>query len=99
MNPAVWLLVGLCMAAVVWLAGTLAAGGRLEVGQITAVAEYAILTLSYLIMAARHQRLPAQNAILPRSAGGGAGDGAAIREPPRPMRRGGRTRPPSPSSM
>ena len=51
-NPAVWLLVGLCMAAVVWLGGTLAVGGRLEVGQITAVAEYAILTLSYLIMAA-----------------------------------------------
>lgn len=75
-NPAVWLLVGLCMAAVVWLGGTLAVGGRLEVGQITAVAEYAILTLSYLIMAARHQRLPAQNAILPRSAGGGAGYGA-----------------------
>lgn len=51
-NPAVWLVIGICMAAIIWLGGRFAAQGSLEIGQITAVSEYAILTLSYLIAAA-----------------------------------------------
>ena len=51
-NPAVWLILGLCIAAILWFGGLLAGAGSLEVGQITAVAEYATLALSYLIMAA-----------------------------------------------
>lgn len=52
MNPAVWLIIGICMAAIIWIGGLLAGNGSLEIGKITAVAEYAILALSYLIMAA-----------------------------------------------
>lgn len=68
-------------------------------GQITAVAEYAILTLSYLIMAAAiSASLPKMRSCLDRLEEVLEME-PAIREPLRPMRRGGRTRPPSPSSM
>lgn len=52
LNPAVWLLMGLCMAAIVALGGAFTVGGSMEVGEITAVTEYAIITLNYLIMGA-----------------------------------------------
>ncbi|NCB62713.1 MAG: ABC transporter ATP-binding protein, partial [Clostridia bacterium] len=52
LNPAVWLLMGVCMAAIVALGGSFAVGGTMEVGEITAVTEYAIITLNYLIMGA-----------------------------------------------
>lgn len=51
-NPAVWLVIGLCMAVIVWLGSQFTVSGTMEIGQITAVSEYTILTLSYLIMAA-----------------------------------------------
>ncbi len=51
-NPAVWIIIGLCVAAIVWLGGQLTAKGGMEIGQITAAIEYSIVTLSYLIMAA-----------------------------------------------
>lgn len=51
-TPAVWLLIGLMMTAVVALGGILVLKGAMEIGQIFAVAEYAILTMAYLIMAA-----------------------------------------------
>lgn len=51
-NPAVWLILGLCIAAILWFGGLLAGSGGIEIGQITAVAEYATLAISYLIMAA-----------------------------------------------
>lgn len=52
LNPAAWLIVGFCIAAVVWLGGALSANNQMQIGEITAVAEYAIITLSYLIVAA-----------------------------------------------
>lgn len=52
LNPAVWLLIGFMMAAIVALGGVFALNGTMAVGEITAVGEYAILTLGYLIMAA-----------------------------------------------
>lgn len=52
LNPVVWLMVGLLMAAIVALGGVFTLGGTMAVGEITAVAEYAIITLNYLIMAA-----------------------------------------------
>lgn len=51
LNPSVWFIIGFSMAAIVWLGGMLSMKGDMEIGQITAVTEYSIITLSYLIMA------------------------------------------------
>ena len=51
LNPSIWLLVGLSMATIVWLGGILSMKGTMEIGQITAVTEYSIITLMYLILA------------------------------------------------
>lgn len=51
-NPAVWLVMGLSMVAIVWFGGVLSVGGSMAIGEITAVTEYTIMTLGYLIMAA-----------------------------------------------
>lgn len=51
LNPTVWLIMGLSMAAIVWLGGLLSMKGTMEIGQITAVTEYSIIALSYLILA------------------------------------------------
>ena len=51
LNPSIWLLVGLSMASIVWLGGVLSMKGTMEIGQITAVTEYSIITLMYLILA------------------------------------------------
>lgn len=51
LNPSIWLLIGLSMAAIIWLGGILSMKGNMEIGQITAVTEYSIITLAYLIMA------------------------------------------------
>lgn len=52
LNPAVWLIMGLMMAAILALGGVYALEGTIGVGEITAVSEYAIITLSYMIMGA-----------------------------------------------
>lgn len=66
-NPAVWLILGLCMAGVLWLGGMLAGQGAMALGQITAVTEYATMALSYLIMAATYAvSLPKLRACLDR---------------------------------
>ena len=44
--PVVWMLMGALMAVVLWAGGVLTLGGGMEVGQITAVTEYSILTMS-----------------------------------------------------
>lgn len=51
LNPSIWLLIGLSMAVIIWLGGILSMKGTMEIGQITAVTEYSIITLSYLILA------------------------------------------------
>lgn len=51
LNPTIWLIMGLSMAAIVWLGGLFSIKGIMEIGQITAVTEYSIIALSYLIMA------------------------------------------------
>lgn len=51
LNPAVWLIIGLSMAAIAFIGGIFSARGTIQIGQITAVAEYTIITLSYLILA------------------------------------------------
>lgn len=52
LNPVVWLVMGLSMAAIMWFGGILSLGGNMEIGEITAVTEYTVMTLGYLIMAA-----------------------------------------------
>lgn len=51
LNPSIWLVIGLSMATIVWLGGILSMKGTMEIGQITAVTEYSIITLMYLILA------------------------------------------------
>lgn len=49
--PAVWLLMGGIMVVALGVGGMLSLEGAMAVGQITAVAEYATLTMAYLMMA------------------------------------------------
>lgn len=49
--PMVWLLMGGIMVVILGVGGVLSLQGAMEVGQITAVTEYATLTLAYLMMA------------------------------------------------
>lgn len=66
-NPAVWLILGLCMAGILWIGGILAGKGAMPLGQIAAVTEYATMALSYLIMAATYAvSLPKLRACLDR---------------------------------
>jgi ATP-binding cassette, subfamily B, multidrug efflux pump len=51
LNPIIWLIIGLSMAIILWLGGAFSMKGTMEIGQITAVVEYSIITLSYLILA------------------------------------------------
>lgn len=52
LNPSAWLIVGLCIAAIVWLGGILAGYREIQIGAITAVSEYTIITLAYMVIAA-----------------------------------------------
>ena len=51
LNPTIWVIIGISMGIIVWLGGVFSMNGSMEVGQITAVVEYSIITLSYLIVA------------------------------------------------
>lgn len=65
LNPTIWLIIGLLVAIIVWLAGIFSMKGTMEIGQITAVTEYSIIMLSYLIMATTTSvTLPKMNSCL-----------------------------------
>lgn len=49
-SPIVWIMMGTLMVVVLGLGGALTLNSSMAVGQITAVAEYAILTMGYLMM-------------------------------------------------
>lgn len=51
LNPVVWFIVGIAMAVIIYLGSILTLNQVIEVGQITAVSEYIIITMSYLITA------------------------------------------------
>lgn len=51
LNPIVWFIIGLSMSIIVWFGGVLSMNASIEIGEITAVTEYSIITLSYLILA------------------------------------------------
>lgn len=69
LNPVVWMIMGLSVAGVLWAGGIFSAKHIMNVGEITAVIEYTVLTLSYLIMAASSSvMLPKMGACLSRIA-------------------------------
>lgn len=51
LNPIVWMIMGVSIAAIIYFGGSEVFHGSMAVGAITSVSEYAIMTLSYLIMA------------------------------------------------
>lgn len=51
-TPFIWMIMGLAVAAVLWLGGYLVLSQELQVGRIVAVTEYTVMTLMLLIMAA-----------------------------------------------
>ncbi|WP_297635827.1 ABC transporter ATP-binding protein [uncultured Clostridium sp.] len=51
LNPIVWLIIGIAMVSILWLGGLFSMKNIMEIGEITAVIEYAIVTLGYLILA------------------------------------------------
>lgn len=66
-NPCVWMVMSVAMAAVLWFGGVLVLGGNIEVGKITAITEYTLMSLSYLIMATMvATMLPKMNACVKR---------------------------------
>ena len=66
-SPAVWLLMGVLMVVILGLGGVFSLDGSMAVGQITAVTEYATLTMAYLMMAvATLTTLPKARACLAR---------------------------------
>lgn len=50
-TPAVWTIMGILMVTILGLGGIFTLEGTMAVGEITAVSEYAILTIGYLMMA------------------------------------------------
>ena len=67
LNPTIWLMIGVSVAIIVWVGGVFSMKGSMEIGQITAVTEYSIITLSYLILAtATSVTLPKMKSCLDR---------------------------------
>ena len=52
LTPAAYLLMGLVFALIIWFGGLLVGAQDIQIGTVTAVVEYSIQTLGYLIMAA-----------------------------------------------
>lgn len=50
-NPCVWMVMGIAMAAVLWFGGIFVLDKSIEVGKITAITEYTVMSLAYLITA------------------------------------------------
>ena len=51
-TPVAFLLMGVVYASILWFGGNLVARGTLQIGTVTAVIEYTLLTLAYLMIAA-----------------------------------------------
>ncbi|EMW5410275.1 ABC transporter ATP-binding protein [Enterococcus faecalis] len=51
-TPVAFLLMGVVHASILWFGGNLVAVGTLQIGTVTAVIEYTLLTLAYLMIAA-----------------------------------------------
>ncbi|MBO0461435.1 ABC transporter ATP-binding protein [Enterococcus sp. DIV1298c] len=51
-TPIAFLLMGIVYASILWFGGGLVANGTLQIGTVTAIVEYSMLTLAYLMIAA-----------------------------------------------
>jgi len=51
-TPIAFLLMGIVYASILWFGGGLVANGSLQIGIVTAIVEYSMLTLAYLMIAA-----------------------------------------------
>ncbi|WP_429948642.1 ATP-binding cassette, subfamily B, bacterial [Enterococcus sp. AZ170] len=51
-TPVAFLLMGIVFSSILWFGGNLVALGTLQIGTVSAVVEYSLLTLSYLMIAA-----------------------------------------------
>ncbi|WP_088186841.1 ABC transporter ATP-binding protein [Desulfosporosinus sp. FKA] len=51
-NPVVWVVMGIAMAAVVWVGGFLVLQQTIQVGSIVAISEYTVIMLVFLMMSA-----------------------------------------------
>ena len=51
-TPIAFLLMGIVYASILWFGGGLVANGSLQIGTVTAIVEYSMLTLAYLMIAA-----------------------------------------------
>lgn len=51
-TPIAFLLMGIVYSAILWFGGSLVSEGTLEIGTVTAIVEYSMLTLAYLMTAA-----------------------------------------------
>ncbi|MGK0550604.1 ABC transporter ATP-binding protein [Enterococcus faecalis] len=51
-TPVAFLLMGVVYASILWFGGNLVANEKLEIGTVTAVSEYSLLTLAYMMIAA-----------------------------------------------
>ncbi|ELU8117162.1 MAG: ABC transporter ATP-binding protein [Enterococcus faecalis] len=60
-TPVAFLLMGVVYASILWFGGNLVAVGTLQIGTVTAVIEYTLLTLAYLMIA------PMVLVVIPRS--------------------------------
>lgn len=52
LTPVAFLIMGVVFALIIWFGGVLIGFGEIEIGIVTAVIEYSMLTLAYLMMAA-----------------------------------------------
>ena len=50
-TPVAFLLMGVVYASILWFGGNLVANGKLEIGTVTAVSEYSLLMLAYMMIA------------------------------------------------
>lgn len=51
-TPIAFLLMGIVYSAILWFGGSLVSEGTLQIGTVTAIVEYSMLTLAYLMTAA-----------------------------------------------
>lgn len=52
-TPIAFLLMGIVYSAILWFGGSLVSEGTLQIGTVTAIVEYSMLTLAYLMTAAK----------------------------------------------
>lgn len=87
LDSTAFFMINLCIVAILWIGGNRIGAGYMEIGDITALIEYAILILYYIIMAQMGYYPAAQSAGLPAQDGGGSVQEPEIRDGEAPLLR------------